>query len=63
MRSSLDALGIDAVLEIDGGVNLETAASVVAAGAQLLVAGSAVFNDRASVGESMDRLRHAIAAG
>jgi ribulose-phosphate 3-epimerase len=30
-------------LEVDGGVNVETAASCVAAGANLLVAGSAVF--------------------
>ena len=31
-------------LEVDGGVNPETAALAVAAGADVLVAGSAVFN-------------------
>lgn len=33
-------------LEIDGGINPETAAQVAAAGANVLVAGSAVFDDR-----------------
>jgi len=33
----------DTVLEVDGGVDTETAAAVVEAGATLLVAGSAVF--------------------
>jgi ribulose-phosphate 3-epimerase len=31
-------------LEVDGGVNAETAPAVIAAGADVLVAGSAVFN-------------------
>lgn len=34
----------DAIIEIDGGVNLETGAKLVAAGAEALVAGSFVFN-------------------
>jgi ribulose-phosphate 3-epimerase len=33
----------DAVIEVDGGVDVETAGSVAAAGASLFVAGSAVF--------------------
>jgi ribulose-phosphate 3-epimerase len=63
VRTSLARLGIDAVLEVDGGVNEETVASVVAAGANLIVAGSAVFNGRESVAVSMGRLRSAIEAG
>ena len=59
-REQLQALGLDAVLEVDGGVNAKTAAAVVEAGAELLVAGSAVFNDRESVGAAMARLRGAI---
>jgi len=35
----------DIELEVDGGVNADTAADVIAAGANVLVAGSAVFND------------------
>jgi ribulose-phosphate 3-epimerase len=33
-------------LEVDGGINVETAAAVAAAGATVLVAGSAVFSGR-----------------
>lgn len=59
-QEQLQALGLNAVLEVDGGVNAKTAAAVVEAGAELLVAGSAVFNDRESVGAAMARLRGAI---
>jgi len=38
-----ELVGPDTVLEVDGGVDTETAAAVVEAGATLLVAGSAVF--------------------
>lgn len=36
--------GSDALIEIDGGVNLETGRRLVDAGADVLVAGSYVFN-------------------
>ena len=42
-RAELDRLGLGAVLEVDGGIDEETAPLVVAAGARMLVAGSAVF--------------------
>lgn len=38
-------MGLTFRIEVDGGVDRETIASVVEAGADLLVAGSAVFND------------------
>jgi ribulose-phosphate 3-epimerase len=43
LRAMIDASGKDIVLEVDGGVNLQTARQCVAAGATALVAGSAVF--------------------
>lgn len=43
VRKKLDALGHPAVLQVDGGVNLQNAAACVAAGATALVAGTAVF--------------------
>ncbi|MBI4338683.1 MAG: ribulose-phosphate 3-epimerase [Chloroflexi bacterium] len=61
LRGMLDARGLAAELEIDGGVNEGTAASVVEAGARVLVAGSAVFNDTESVQQAVARLRKAIA--
>jgi ribulose-phosphate 3-epimerase len=43
VRRLLDASGNDAPIEVDGGVDLTTAAAVVAAGARILVAGNAIF--------------------
>jgi len=42
-RQMLDDAGSDAWLEVDGGVNVKTAAEVGAAGADAIVAGSAVY--------------------
>ena len=44
MRAMLDAAGNAAPVEIDGGIDLHNIARVVAAGARMIVAGSAVFN-------------------
>ncbi len=43
LRELIDRTGSKALIEIDGGVNRETGAQLVAAGADVLVAGSAVF--------------------
>jgi ribulose-phosphate 3-epimerase len=43
LRALLDARGLDPHVEVDGGVNEQTARQVVAAGADVLVAGSYVF--------------------
>lgn len=43
LRSWIDARGLSALIEIDGGVNPETAKLCIEAGADVLVAGSAVF--------------------
>ena len=45
---------------MDGGINAETASIAVEAGARVLVAGSAVFNERESVGEAISRLRRSV---
>jgi len=44
LRAVLDWLGVHCEIEIDGGVNLQNAPEIIAAGADILVAGSAVFN-------------------
>jgi ribulose-phosphate 3-epimerase len=43
LRAMADARGMELDIEVDGGINLETAALCVEAGANVLVAGSAVF--------------------
>lgn len=52
--------GLNIALEADGGVNPETASTVAAAGATILIAGSAVFNTQHSVAEGINRLRAAL---
>jgi ribulose-phosphate 3-epimerase len=47
-------------LEVDGGIDHTTAPPAVAAGADLLVAGSAIFNEQDSVDAAIDRLRDSI---
>jgi ribulose-phosphate 3-epimerase len=44
IRSLLDRAGNPAPIEIDGGIDLDTVGRVVRAGAEILVAGSAVFH-------------------
>jgi ribulose-phosphate 3-epimerase len=44
VRALLDRAGNDALVEIDGGIDQKTVAAVVAAGARILVAGSAIFH-------------------
>ncbi|WP_455378249.1 ribulose-phosphate 3-epimerase [Petrachloros mirabilis] len=45
-RRMLDEAGSRALLEVDGGVKIDNAAQVLAAGADVLVAGSAIFSSR-----------------
>ena len=48
-------------LEVDGGIQAQTAPLVVEAGANVLVAGSAVYNNRESVADAIRRLRESLA--
>jgi ribulose-phosphate 3-epimerase len=61
LRRMLDERGSPgAELEIDGGIKAHNAAEVVGAGASVLVVGSAIFNDRASVAANIAALRSQI---
>ena len=58
LRARIDASGQTIDLEVDGGINGETATLVVEAGADVLVAGSAAFrNGPAAYAENIRRLR------
>jgi ribulose-phosphate 3-epimerase len=55
--------GLDVDVEVDGGVSVDTVAGAVAAGANVLVAGSALYRDPAGLGHAVAELRkHAEAA-
>jgi len=60
LRRELDERGLEAELEVDGGINADTAPGVVRAGATVLVVGSAVFNEKESVADAISRLRESI---
>ena len=42
----IDEKGLNVLIEIDGGVTLENAGTIVAAGADVLVAGNTVFSSQ-----------------
>jgi ribulose-phosphate 3-epimerase len=58
VRARIDANGRDILLQVDGGINPDTAPRAIAAGADVLVAGTAVFNGGANAyAENIARLR------
>ncbi len=57
MREEIDRRGFDIELEVDGGIHPETAPVAVRAGARVLVAGSAIFREGATVEETVRELR------
>ena len=60
MRQMIDAHKLNVELEVDGGINLDTTARAVQAGANVLVAGSAIFNKRESVVNAINNLRNSV---
>jgi ribulose-phosphate 3-epimerase len=60
VRQMIDAAGLACELEIDGGVDSQTAPRAVAAGANVLVAGSSIFAAKEGIAAAMDRLRSAV---
>jgi ribulose-phosphate 3-epimerase len=57
LRAMIDAVRPGCDLEVDGGIHAETARLVVEAGANVLVAGSAIYNNHESVAQALQRLR------
>jgi ribulose-phosphate 3-epimerase len=60
LRRMLDDGQHRAVLEVDGGVSPATVARVAAAGAEWVVAGSAVYNDKGTPAENIAAIRAAL---
>jgi ribulose-phosphate 3-epimerase len=63
LREMLNTIGRgDVDIEVDGGVKTDNAAAIVNAGANILVAGSAIFNDKASIAENIAAFRKVLGA-
>jgi ribulose-phosphate 3-epimerase len=52
----IDEQKLDVLIQVDGGVATDTVSDIAAAGADVLVSGSGLFNDR-PVAENLRRLR------
>ena len=50
LKAEIDRLGLDVKIQIDGGVSPANSAALVVAGAEILVAGSAVFKSEDPAG-------------
>ena len=61
LRVMIDRLNPDCRLQVDGGINRDTIASVVEAGAESIVAGTAVINQNGSIADNLAALRDRIA--
>lgn len=59
VREMIDASGRDIDLEVDGGITPETAKEVIAAGANVLVAGTSIFKGQGTYQENIEKLRKA----
>ncbi len=62
LREWLDEEKLSADLEVDGGINTNTAPHVVGAGANILVAGSAIFAEGRTVAAGISAIKQAVKA-
>ena len=60
MRKKLDDAAAGAELEVDGGINTNIAIKIAQAGAEVLVAGSAIFNSQQNPGDALRKMRMAL---
>jgi ribulose-phosphate 3-epimerase len=60
LRRTLDERGLDVPIAVDGGISPITVPLVVNAGATVLIAGSSIYNDQASLAENVAALRASV---
>jgi ribulose-phosphate 3-epimerase len=57
VRAMIDAAGLDVDIEVDGGIGPDTVAGAAAAGANVMVAGSALYEDPEGLEHAVTELR------
>jgi len=60
VRQAIQERGLDCEIEVDGGINSQTARSVVEAGASVLVVGTAVFESKDGIPAAIQSLLRAV---
>ena len=63
LRQMLDERGLDVPIGVDGGIDATTAPLVADAGVRMMVSGSSIYNDQASVAKNIAALRSSIDSG
>ena len=58
LSKEIESQGLSIPIQVDGGINPDTTLEAVRSGANILVAGSAVFNDNFSVCDGISKLRN-----
>jgi len=62
LREMIDAAGLAIELEVDGGVKADNVGTVIEAGANVIVAGSAVYNDKMTITEAITQMKNSMSA-
>jgi ribulose-phosphate 3-epimerase len=62
LRREIDQRHLKTSIVVDGGIDLKTARLAVKSGATVLVAGSSIYNQSASVAKNVAALRNSILA-
>jgi len=62
LRTDIDKLNLKTEIEVDGGINSDTAPRVVGAGARVMVAGAAIFNKKQTVADAIQKIKDSIAS-
>jgi ribulose-phosphate 3-epimerase len=60
LRRMLDSRKLAAELEVDGGITINNASSIVKAGARVLVVGTSIFNAKEGMSQALQKIRQAI---
>ena len=60
LRKMLDNKKLNAELEVDGGITIDNAPSIVKAGASVLAIGSSIFNAKKGISQTMQMFRKAV---
>jgi ribulose-phosphate 3-epimerase len=60
LRRMLDVEGLNTELEVDGGITVKNAPTLVEAGARVLVLGTSVFNAKEGISQALREVRRAV---
>ncbi len=60
LRKMLDERGLDVEVEVDGGISIDNAPSLVKAGARVLAMGNSIFKAKVGISQALQNIREAV---